>query len=464
MDHPALWERIAEVLSPGISGLVVKIRASLEKEASARPYDTVDIEQEVQSLLKALGPVIVAYLVKQAHGGRVRNEHVCPRCGGPMRFVQESPRTIGFLFGKVRFKRARYHCDHCHKGRTPLEQVWGLQTGPQAMGKRRLTPKAQWQSVALAAAGAYAKAREHLQRLLPLKVCVMTVWRYTQELGKWIREKGVGATGVLTAIPVAPGAEPGTERKQLRWVIGADGTNVRVVVNSARRKCQGNEDASATRTGGTCKREVKVGVVARLDEDGRVVTGSQWYTAMLEKAALFRKRLRAIAEARGVRTKDEVVIASDAANWLPALGTRHFPEATVIRDFYHAREHLGTMGEALHGQGSSEAAEWATKMGHRLQKEGARPLVAEWERMDVTPKNPKIWEREVAFFRNNQDEMDYPAFRARKLPIGSGSAEGGCKYVVGDRFKVAGARWTEAGLHNLLPIRVAYCNGVFNTA
>lgn len=461
MDHQGFWTHIAAVLSPVLSTLVEKTRAALQQEAEGRSFEPVDVEREVQSLLEHAAPIVVAYLVEQARGGRVRNEHVCPRCGGQLRFVQDAPRTIGFIFGEVRIKRARYHCDHCHKGRTPLEQVWGLQTGPRAMGKRRLTPRAQCQVVALAAAGAYSKARDHLRRFTPLRVCTMTVWRYVQRFGRWMREKGEEA---VAAIPLAPGAEPGKTRRPLRWIVGADGINVRVVLNNERRKRKAESEPPEFSTGGTVLREVKVGVVALLNKAGQVVGESQWYMAMLEKAAQFRRRLRETAVARGMRVIDEVAIASDAANWLPALGTRHFTEATMIRDFYHAREHLGRMGEALYGKGSKEAAEWASQMGHRLREEGARPLVSEWEKMDAQPKDRETWQRELAYFQSNQDAMDYPSLRARNLPIGSGSAEGGCKYVVGDRFKLAGMRWSEEGLRNLLPIRTAYCNGVFSSA
>jgi hypothetical protein len=461
VEHRGLWSRLAEVVGPAVTALVMKTRAALEKEAQARHYDLVDVEQAVEGMLRQAAPLLVRYVVDQVGRGRVRNEHVCPTCGGPMRFVQDAPRRWGFLFGEVRVKRARYHCDRCHKGRAPLEQVWGLQSGPCTMGKRRLTPKAQVQFITLCAAGAFAKARDHFRRLTGLAVSAMMAWRYTQRLGRWKREH---AEEAVAAIPLAPGAEPGKGRRPLRWMIGADGIHVSVWKSKERRKRKGGGQQEKSGARGTTTREVKVGVIALLKRTGEVIAGSQWYMAMVAEAEEFRKRLRRVAEARGVRSIDEVVVASDAGNWLPALSTRHFTEATPVRDFFHAVEHLGVMGQALYGAGDQQAGLWQSEMAHRLKAEGAGALVKDWEKIVVTPSDPKGWQREIAYFRNNQGAMNYPEFRKQQIPMGSGSAEGGCKYAVGQRFNGPGSHWSEEGLLNLLPIRMAYVNGVPITA
>ena len=41
--------------------------------------------------------------------------------------------------------------------------------------------------------------------------------------------------------------------------------------------------------------------------------------------------------------------------------------------------------------------------------------------------------------------MDYPSFRARGFPIGSGQVEGMNKSVIGNRLKRSGMQWSREG-------------------
>lgn len=247
----------------------------------------------------------------------------------------------------------------------------------------------------------------------------------------------------------------------MRWLVAADGIFVAFWQRRHRRSRKGGgaEAEAAGEKPGIDWREVKVGVIALLDEAGKVVRGSQWYLVMWATAEPFRRQLWKVAEARGIRRIDLVVVISDGAKWLRALATRYFDWGIAIRDFFHAVEHLGAMGEALYGEGSA-AVRWQFEMARRLKREGAAPLVEQWEHLQRRPKNAKVWQRELNYFRSQQDAMRYGEFREQTLPIGSGAAEGGCKNVVGMRFKLPGARWSEEGFQNMVPLRMRYCNGV----
>lgn len=197
VDLSGLLARIGEVLSPQLAPVIAKTRQALAAEANAQEYESVDIESAVEGMLGQIAPLLVQHVAQAVDGGRVRNEHTCPKCRGPLRFVQKTPRVIEFFCGAVRLVRARFHCAQCHQGRAPLEQVWGLQSGPAAMGKRRLTPRAQWELATLCAAGPYGQACEHFARLRGTVVCAMTAWRYTQRIGKWLaRREADGALAV----------------------------------------------------------------------------------------------------------------------------------------------------------------------------------------------------------------------------------------------------------------------------
>ena len=59
---------------------------------------------------------------------------------------------------------------------------------------------------------------------------------------------------------------------------------------------------------------------------------------------------------------------------------------------------------------------------------------------------------ELGYFTTNAPRMDYPTFRARGLPIGSGAVESAAKHVVQVRMKRSGMRWSDAGGQALLAL------------
>ncbi len=70
--------------------------------------------------------------------------------------------------------------------------------------------------------------------------------------------------------------------------------------------------------------------------------------------------------------------------------------------------------------------------------------------------------RERGYFSGNVARMQYPAFRARGLPVGSGAVEGSAKHLVQQRLKRPGARWSVSGGRALLTLRAqrASHNGI----
>lgn len=47
------------------------------------------------------------------------------------------------------------------------------------------------------------------------------------------------------------------------------------------------------------------------------------------------------------------------------------------------------------------------------------------------------------------------------LPLGSGMVESACKWLMQQRFKGVGMRWSEDGFNHLLHRRLAWVNGRF---
>ena len=65
-------------------------------------------------------------------------------------------------------------------------------------------------------------------------------------------------------------------------------------------------------------------------------------------------------------------------------------------------------------------------------------------------------EREVVFFKRNQERMNYHEHVAKGWPIGSGVVEAACKTIVKQRLCQSGMRWNRKGGRNVLALRVLY--------
>jgi hypothetical protein len=68
-----------------------------------------------------------------------------------------------------------------------------------------------------------------------------------------------------------------------------------------------------------------------------------------------------------------------------------------------------------------------------------------------------------AYLEQHRDHRDYAAYKALGLPLGSGMVESACKWLIQQRFKGVGMRWSETGFDHLLPLRLAWVNGTFET-
>src|SRR5205823_6450279 len=67
------------------------------------------------------------------------------------------------------------------------------------------------------------------------------------------------------------------------------------------------------------------------------------------------------------------------------------------------------------------------------------------------------------YLKTHEDHIHYEHFKAAGLPIGSGLVESACKWLIQQRFKGVGMRWSEAGFNHLLHLRLAWVNQQFDS-
>jgi hypothetical protein len=87
-----------------------------------------------------------------------------------------------------------------------------------------------------------------------------------------------------------------------------------------------------------------------------------------------------------------------------------------------------------------------------------RPMVP-FRPQPRTPRGRTIW-REIKV--GVLTRLRWPDFAARCLPLGSGFVESAAKWLIQQRFKGVGMRWSEDGSNNLLLLRLAWANDRFD--
>jgi hypothetical protein len=176
----------------------------------------------------------------------------------------------------------------------------------------------------------------------------------------------------------------------------------------------------------------------------------------------FGRLVRLEAERRGLCQAEQVLALADAGNWTDPLFEREFQGYVRIVDWRHAQEHVWDSAAAARPEDEKarvalakrwESLLWDGKVEKAielLQEESAR---AGEPREADGPEHPRrILSRNVGYFTNNREHMDYPRYRAKGWPIGSGVVEGGVKQF-NKRVKGSEQFWTERGLEPILCLR-----------
>jgi hypothetical protein len=197
---------------------------------------------------------------------------------------------------------------------------------------------------------------------------------------------------------------------------------------------------------GTCFRLAQRGKTA----GGRPVISERGFVATREGIDALREQLHAEALRRGLGQAAGALVIGDGALWIWRLADDRFKDARQRLDYYHAVQHLAAVGRALFGDDSVKLKhQSAVKVVHELE-----------EILAGLPAGASVQavQKEVNYFHEHQDRMDYRAGRRRGEPIGSGAIESTCQQAQ-CRFKRPGQYWTTQGDESLLCLETFWRNG-----
>ena len=343
------------------------------------------------------------------------NQSACA-CGAFARYQRHHELTLTTAAGRLRVRRAYYHCVACGRGHCPADVRLGL-------GPANTTPTAQARLAVLSALQPYVQVADLCAQLgLALQLDLKSTERVTQALGDRLAVADLKAHG----------------RAQRAVALGFDGVMV------------------STRDG---YKEARVGVIYEPDwEAGRTPVGEAGLRKEYFGTTGSRESLVASVCARARERAGEGVVAvvcdGAALDWFDLEA--YLPRRVEILDFYHVLERVAEIARSMYGEDLAAAADWRAAMKKELLEIGPWKLARQLEAWQpVTDAAQEVRRLQLAYFDRQQERMRYPDYLRRGLPIGSGAVEGACKHVVVDRFGGSGMRWKLPTADPVMRVRAA---------
>jgi len=148
--------------------------------------------------------------------------------------------------------------------------------------------------------------------------------------------------------------------------------------------------------------------------------------------ATFAVHAKAEYHRRGFDQIRQPIVLGDGAKWIWTIADEHFPAATQIVDYFHAREHLADLTKTLTPVLADSTAFEQTLVDH-LDLGDTPAIAAAVDALDLPQSAPELVKpaaTEVGYFTGHHHRMQYAEFRANGYYIGSGPVESACNTIV----------------------------------
>jgi hypothetical protein len=185
------------------------------------------------------------------------------------------------------------------------------------------------------------------------------------------------------------------------------------------------------------------------DRGGRIE--SSLFTAHLGSVADFTAKFHPHLDVHKPLGADLVFI-SDGAIWLRQLMATHYPQATLILDFWHLMSYVGQVGVAAY-RTQKRQDEWIEEQRRLLLNSELDAVLTHIKALRI---KADLLDSVCKYLEANRDRMDYAAYQKRGLLIGSGAIESAHRTVVQKRLKRSGQRWSLTGAQQVLNLRVCF--------
>lgn len=432
-----LAARAACALEQSIQGLVLGSDQNLG-------HLEIQAAQDVQELLRQT-------IERGAQAKADATPPICPVCGQTLsRLSDGHSRTFDTRFGSITVKRTRGYCKRCRKWRVPADTVLGLE---ETAG---YSPAVQHMAALLASKMPVEDASAVLEQLTGVKLPRATLDREARRQG----ERAQRLRAQLDQQATTQNHQLELTLEPYQMIIQLDAWNIR------ERDAWGRS-AALRRQGKEPERWhwVYTGTCFRLDHRGQTAGGrpvitERGFVATRQGIEGLREQLHAEALRRGLGQAASALVIGDGAVWIWRLADDRWPQARQRLDFYHAVQHLAAVGRALFGEHPQKLKAWLKPLVKQLKHQSALKVIRRLEEaLAAMPRGvaAQTVAKEVEYFREHQERMDYRAGRRAGEPIGSGPVEATCRQTQ-CRFKRPGQFWSLAGDEALLCLEMFWRN------
>jgi len=400
-------------------------------------------------------------LVQQACDRQTLN---CPRCKQTLKVEEHHrARKVNSTFGLIRFERSYGFCSRCDQYVYPADVILGLQERAPA------SPRVQEICALTALRAPAGQVQKDVRRMTGIDLDPSSLHREARRQGERalaLRDADVALTKTLDGV-VELAARAPLPSAPFTMVLEIDAWNIRERDNWGLSEVL---RAAGQETGRW--HWVYTGTVFRLDQrgttaSGRPVIAERGYVATRSGIDGFQPQLYAEAIQRGLLQAEHVLILADGAIWIWNIAADRFKGASQRVDLYHVKEHLWTLAKELFGD-TDKAKEWVTPFLNWLErrKDGALDVIQGLEGLratldQFTASQQDALEREIGYFEEHKDRMDYKTGKALGQPVGSGAVESTCSQFQ-RRFKLPGQFWSLAGDEAFLALATLHRNERWN--
>lgn len=307
----------------------------------------------------------------------------------------------------------------------------------------------------------YELASWMLSQWTGLSVSSSTLWNWVQCYGKRAKDELAEQLSQQASGESMSPEDLDEDLTSLPLAIAADG--VMVPFRPPPGSCKGK----------TKWREVKVAILARL--------GRRLNRAKADVPQLLHRRLVAVlgdidqfipylqleARKQSFESAPTVIWLSDGGRGFWRVYRTCFSHCAIaVLDFFHAAGHLARATKAMFDDPrSAQARQWFQRWRHQL-RHGQHLKVLKSLTLLIhsglfTGKSFTTLLQVQAYFQRHHRHIRYSRFEKQQIPLGSGMVESTCKWLIQQRFKGVGMRWSEQGFNHLLFLRLAWVNQRF---
>jgi hypothetical protein len=419
---------------------LIQLIAELMLRTGEQPRSLSDMERNIRLMLLKAGQFLLSSWLALQESSTPTETVKCPHCAGQAGYQFKRDGTLITLLGQVEYRRAYYLCDECQQGHYPLDQKLGLRPGQMSAELESLSGMTGVQLP-------FGQSSRLFERLTLVSLSDQSVAKATQAMGTEVAAQ--------EAEWLAQSQDEGWLQEQQR--VAARPKRLYGALDAAKVHIRG-EGAEENPW-----RDLKIGAwfttttqpPQQPDDDWKIEVADISYYCDMMASKEFSKLVWATGCQQRAQLADELIFLGDGAEWIWNEVQENYPKAIQIVDWFHATEYIAPVAKAAFNNEHKQQS-WTTQVRTDLWEGDLDAVIAAFNRFTDRSKAADVAHKAVTYFTNNRHRMDYPTYRANGYQIGSGTIESGCKQIVTQRLKVAGAIWEQSNAVKTAKARAAF--------